>query len=173
MTYPLRSQSVTIPAYLQSLFAHLCQQSGFRLLHSSRQLDGLDDAQLMRKSEELALNGQSGSTIDRVRIVLRSNDGVDLTFTWGVFEGDLTSADTDFSPKPRFEGDNQLAGTPALVTVLTALAGAGFESLPASGQEFTIRFIRGSDMAGKVRLGIHVTLDYGAQLAGLRHERYS
>jgi hypothetical protein len=167
MSPHLRTSSVIIPAYLQSLFAELCERSSFDVLHTSRQLDGVDDETLMRKFELLNLNDQSGSAIDSVRVLLRNQDGVELTFTWGVFDEDLPSANADSSPKSRFEPNIRFAGVADITHVLSALAEAGFEPLsPQAIHDFSVRFIRGKAMAGKLRLGIQANLDYGAEFAG-------
>ncbi|MDR3612945.1 MAG: hypothetical protein P4L53_05210 [Candidatus Obscuribacterales bacterium] len=167
MSPHLRTSSVIIPAYLQNLFAELCERSGFDVLHTSRQLDGVDDETLKRKFEMLGDVYQSGSVIDSVRICLRNQAGVELTFTWGVFDEDLPSANVDDSPKSRFEQNICFAGATDLTPVFSALAAAGFEPLsPDANQNFSIRFIRGQAMAGKMRLGINANLDYGAEVAG-------
>jgi len=167
MSPHLRTSSVVIPAYLRSLFAELCDHSSFDVVHTSRQLDGVDDETLQRKFEMLSDLYQSGSVINSVRICLRHQAGVELTFTWGVFDEDLPSANADDSPKSRFEQNIRFVGATDLTPAFSALAAAGFEALvPDANQNFSIRFIRGQAMAGKMRLGIHANLDYGAEVAG-------
>jgi hypothetical protein len=167
MSPHLRTSSITIPLYVQSLFAEPCEHSNFDVLHTLRQLDCVDDTTLLRKFELLQLNDQSGSVIDSVRVFLRNQHGIELTVTWGVFDEDLSSADADNSPKSCLAQDSRLAGTLDITPVLSALAAAGFEAVsPDVIQGFSVRFIRGKAMAGKMRLGIHVNLDFGAYFAG-------
>jgi hypothetical protein len=50
---------------------------------------------------------------------------------------------------------------------LSAVAAVGFESLSLeSSQDLSVRFIRGKAMAGKMRPGIHLNIDFSACFAG-------